>query len=522
MNTQQYEPYLSIPKEKFQIAKQDDKLHDIKLDTKPVGYFRDAFKRFCKNKASVAAAIIILLIVLYAFLVPLFTFKYDSTFLDVYYSKLGPRNLALSKIGLARAGITRDCDERTYMYYLGLGIAAEDPDGKGATWQDGENSKYNAVLGIKDEYEFAGTKRYELKIESYYEKGFIYMQITPDEFNKIIAWEKESGLKVIYPYIDTTNDYCYDSTDANFWYKSDKKLNPIVTSSGTDVAIKKAGQLQLEDNYLRDDNGNVLYYVNKGGSSSTEPARSVRIFYYNYYVYKNGFEPEYLLGTDSQGYDLSLRLAQGIQLSLLVAVAVSAINLTLGALYGAVEGYYGGAVDMTLERISDILSGIPFIIVATLFQMHLASKVGTIPSLLFAFVLTGWIGTASTVRTQFYRFKNQEYVLAARTLGAKDFRIMFKHILPNALGTIITSSVLVIPGVIFSESMLSYLGIVKLGGTNGTSLGTLLSDASGIWTSYPHLMIVPAVVISLLMISFNLFGNGLRDAFNPSLRGSED
>ena len=98
---------------------------------------------------------------------------------------------------------------------------------------------------------------------------------------------------------------------------------------------------------------------------------------------------------------------------------------------------------------------------------------------------------------------------------------MFKHIFPNALGTIITSSVLVIPSVVFSESMLSYLGIVKLGGANGTSLGTLLSDASAIWTNYPHLMIAPALIISLLMISFNLFGNGLRDAFNPSLRGSE-
>ena len=154
--------------------------------------------------------------------------------------------------------------------------------------------------------------------------------------------------------------------------------------------------------------------------------------------------------------------------------------------------------------------------------MHFARKVGSVPSLLLAFVITGWIGTASRVRTQFYRFKNQEYVLAARTLGAGDGRIMFKHIFPNALGTIITSSVLVIPSVIFSESMLSYLGIVSWQGAGGTSLGTLLSDASTKWTYYPHLMIFPAVVIALLMISFNLFGNGLRDAFTPSLRGSEE
>jgi oligopeptide transport system permease protein len=175
-----------------------------------------------------------------------------------------------------------------------------------------------------------------------------------------------------------------------------------------------------------------------------------------------------------------------------------------------------------MERIADVLSGIPFIVVATLFQIHLAAKVGTIVSLLFAFVLTGWIGTARRVRTQFYRYKNQEYVLSARTLDAKDGRIIWKHIFPNAIGTIITSSVFVIPNVIFQESMLSFLGIVNLGGSTSTSLGTLLSEASSIWVNYPHLMIYPAIIISLLMICFNLFGNGLRDAFNPSLRGVED
>ena len=112
--------------------------------------------------------------------------------------------------------------------------------------------------------------------------------------------------------------------------------------------------------------------------------------------------------------------------------------------------------------------------------------------------------------------------MAARTLGARDRRIIWKHIFPNSLGTIVTSSVLVIPGVIFSESMLSFLGIASLGSAESTSLGTLLSDASSIWTKYPHLMIFPAIVISLLMICFNLFGNGLRDAFNPSLRGVEE
>jgi oligopeptide transport system permease protein len=219
---------------------------------------------------------------------------------------------------------------------------------------------------------------------------------------------------------------------------------------------------------------------------------------------------------------MALRIAGAIQLSLVVAISVSVINFIIGAIYGAIEGYYGGATDIILCRITDILSGVPFIVVATLFQIHLSQKVGAIPSLLFAYVLTGWIGTASRVRTQFYRFKNQEYVMAARTLGARDSRIIWKHIFPNTLGTIITSSALVIPSVILTESMLSFLGIIKLGTAEATSLGTLLSDASGIWTNYPHLMLYPALIISLLMICFNLFGNGLRDAFNPALRGVED
>ena len=211
-----------------------------------------------------------------------------------------------------------------------------------------------------------------------------------------------------------------------------------------------------------------------------------------------------------------------IRLSMILALGVSVINLVLGAVYGAVEGYYGGRTDLVMQRITDILSGVPFIIVATLFQLHLANSAGVVPSLLFAFVLTGWIGTANRVRTQFYRFKNQEYVLAARTLGARDRRLMFKHIFPNTLGTIITSSVLVIPNVIFSESMLSYLGIVNLSGSQMTSIGAMLSDGQAIMSAYPHVILFPAIVISLLMISFNLFGNGLRDAFNPSLRGGDE
>ncbi|MBR3618050.1 MAG: ABC transporter permease, partial [Acholeplasmatales bacterium] len=126
--------------------------------------------------------------------------------------------------------------------------------------------------------------------------------------------------------------------------------------------------------------------------------------------------------------------------------------------------------------------------------------------------------TAGRTRTQFYRFKGREYVLASRTLGASDMRLIFKHILPNGMGTIITSAVLMIPSVIFSESTLAYL---RLGLTDLASFGVLLANNQQYISIYPNLIVFPAVIMSLMMISFNLFGNGLRDAFNPSLKGGE-
>jgi oligopeptide transport system permease protein len=348
------------------------------------------------------------------------------------------------------------------------------------------------------------------------------MQIAQDKLQPILDWQEETGLQVLYPLVES-NNFNPDPTDANNWYKAKKVGNPVATNaSGQTIKLAYSEDMVLEDNYKRDADGNVKYWEYVGGGNAETAELKIRVLYYNYYQYLYGFLPNYLMGTESQGYDMALRIADGIRLSLLIAVCVCVINFVLGAAYGAVEGYYGGAVDLILERVSDILSGVPFIVVAALFQIHLAAKVGAIPSLLFSYVLTGWIGTAYRVRTQFYRFKNQEYVMAARTLGAKDSRVIWKHIFPNTLGTIITSSALAIPSTMMSESMLSYLGIVQLGGASGTSLGTLLADAESRWIQFPHLMLYPALIISLLMISFNLFGNGLRDAFNPSLRGVED
>lgn len=520
-----YNGTVKIPPEKFEFVHSGERIADKKFEDKPIGYFKDAWIRFRKNHASVVATIIIICIVLFAFLTPIFNTRYNARFMDSYYAKKAPRALALRPLGIFDGGTTRTFSEKGLIKAIAIGVGAEDYDGRSVSLGEGLESYYQPMLKIGDPIEKRAGKKITLtfngKIDTYLEVGFMYLSLEQAEYQRIVQWEKDNNLHVFYPLVEN-NSYNADAKDANNWYKTKKNVPVRINEKGKAEELTYSPDTVLEDNYKRDAEGNLVYYEYAGGGNFETAQYKVRVLYYNYYRYKNGFEPNYILGTDSQGYDLALRMAGGIKLSLLVAICVSFINFIIGAVYGAIEGYYGGLTDLIMERISDILSGVPFIIVATLFQIHLAAKVGAVPSLLFAFVLTGWIGTAARVRTQFYRFKNQEYVMAARTLGARDSRIIWKHIFPNSLGTIITSCALVIPGVINSESMLSYLGIVKLGSAGSTSLGTLLSDASSIWTNYPHLMIYPALILSLLMICFNLFGNGLRDAFNPSLRGVEE
>lgn len=516
----------TIPAEKFKFVNQGERLTDQKFEDKPVGYFKDAWIRFRKSRAAVVATVIIVLIILYAFLAPILITSHESTFMVNMYAKKPARVASLKEFGMLDGGVSRSFSEKGLIRAVGMGVGAEDWAGEGVSVRDSLDSEYQPMIDIGEEQIVMGaakkeSKSYACEIDTYLEVGFFYRSIPQSELAAIQAWEQETGKKVLYPLVED-NKWNLDATDANNWYKSSKGTPVSLDENGKATLLEYSEDLVLEDNYKRDADGNPIYYEYTGGGTLETAQLKVRVLYYNYYQYLYGSTPDYILGTDSQGYDLALRIAGGIKLSLLVAVCVCVINFVLGAIYGAIEGYYGGTVDIVLERVSDILWNVPFIVVATLFQIHLATKLGAIPCLLFAYVVTGWISTASRVRTQFYRFKTQEYVMAARTLGARDRRIIWKHIFPNSLGTIITSSALAIPSTIMSESMLSFLGIVKLGTAESTSLGTLLSDASAIWTNYPHLMIYPALVISLLMICFNLFGNGLRDAFNPALRGVEE
>ena len=235
-----------------------------------------------------------------------------------------------------------------------------------------------------------------------------------------------------------------------------------------------------------------------------------------YYKYKGYSKmPSYIFGTDKMGHDLLTVALSSLKTSLLVAIIASAACLIIGLIWGSIYGYFGGNVDIIMERITDILGGVPWIVMMTLIILLLGNNIVTFA---IALIMTGWIGTSSRTRTQFYRFKGREYVLASRTLGASDARLIFRHILPNGSGTIVTGSVLMIPGCIFSEASISYLGL----GLQGVdSFGVLLSENQIYLSTRPLLVLIPAIIISLLMISFNLFGNGLRDALNPTLKGGE-
>ena len=235
------------------------------------------------------------------------------------------------------------------------------------------------------------------------------------------------------------------------------------------------------------------------------------------YVYAGVSTDEYhWFGTDYLGRDLCTRLFMGARVSLIIAFVSVVTNVIIGVIYGAISGYYGGKVDIIMTHFAEVLDGLPYVVVTILFMLLLGAG---ITSLILAMCVTGWIGTSRLIRAQFFRFKEREYVLAARTLGVGDIALIFRHILPNCVGPLITRAMIAIPGAIFSESFLAYIGLGIA--PPEPSIGILLSDGQNVLLQYPYQTFFPAVLISVLMIAFNMFANGLRDALDPTKRGEE-
>lgn len=521
--------YNEIPKDKFKFVSSRDFSHDQKFSTKPVGYFEGAFRRFCKNKGAIVGAFVIAFLILFAIIAPFFT-PYTVDYYDTTLSNIYPKNKWFENAGFWDGCKEVETNYLTYFEDYAIGL------------ETGKDVIKGKVTVSDDE------QVYSYRCDTYYESGFNnYKTITMEEYLDIQQYQLETGRQVLYPTVRKTNrsEKPQYQKNANIYYKwkyVKGKLYPDLDANGNiqlnywsysidnerPSTAAPYDSLRIEGDSGATQDGEQVYYVyGRIVSGGVE----VRAEYYEYYCYSHiragdGItEPYFLFGTNSGGKDIFTCLASGARFSFIFAIVVAIVNLFVGAIWGSIAGYFGGKIDLAMERFTDVLGAVPTMIVITLLKYHLGSSMGTLSQaiiLFIAFFMTGWIGMAGTTRMQFYRYKNQEYVLAARTLGARDSRVMFKHIFPNAIGTLVTSCALVIPSMIYSETNLSYLGIINLEAGKITSVGTLIAAGQGSVLTTPYVVFFPCVFLVLLMLSFNLFGNGLRDAFNPSLRGTED
>ena len=526
--------YDNLPIEKFQFATKSDFGHDSKFSTKPVTYFQGAFKRFCKNKGAVVAAIVITILVLFTIIAPFCT-PYTPSYVDPLYSATRPKNNLF-----VNTNFWDGCREKETGY---AGIMADFALAR----ETGKEVIKNGLYTVSED-----GKVFTYRYDTYYGVGFgRYRLITKAEYEDIQRYQNETGRQVLYPTVeikwrDDVNQKDntiaqQDKDNANIYYKTkiEKGKTVMILDENGDVIpnywtmeVGAKSGTAAEYNSLRiagdnfEEDGKQYQYVY--GRKVSGGMIEVRAEYYEYYTYlhsqklQDGIsEPYFLFGTTAAGKDIFSCLFNGARFSFVFAIVVAVVNLIVGAIWGSISGYFGGKIDLFMERFAEILGSVPTMIVITLLKYHMGST-SHIIVLFISFFATGWIGMAGTTRMQFYRFKNQEYVLAARTLGAGDARIMFKHIFPNGIGTLVTRCALIIPSMIYTETSLSYLGIVNLEYGNITSVGTLIAAGQQSLMSAPYVTLFPCAFLVLLMLSFNLFGNGLRDAFNPSLRGSED
>lgn len=233
-------------------------------------------------------------------------------------------------------------------------------------------------------------------------------------------------------------------------------------------------------------------------------------------IKNQGISAAHWFGTDSLGRDLFIRVWMGARVSLTIGFVAAFLNAVIGTVIGGISGYYGGKADMVIMRIVDVLYGIPSLIITMMVMVVLGKG---IRSLVIALIVVGWLGSSRFVRGEMMRLKGQEFVLAAKVLGTPDIKIIFKHLVPNVMGLIITNLTLAIPTAIFQEAFLSFIGI-GIAPPN-SSWGILAKEGIRMLRVAPHQLLIPAFFICTTMLALNLLGDGLRDAFDPKLRGTE-
>lgn len=450
----------NLDKNKFVFIKRDEIITDVALETVEIGYYKDAWNRFKKNKASFVAFIIISVLMFFVIVGP-YMKVYDLPTRSLADStKLGnlpPKIPVLEKLGIfdGRKTITRGKNFFIDMYNSEFGhdvIISGMPQ---------------ELIDNPNHPDYVDVTQLTIVVDFYKYKNYIASYRNED---------------------NTTNNIFKNLNETQFLDALSKNqiIDVLNVSSSTGL------------------DGKVTYNY------------QVRVDQYKFSLNQTPEDTYFWFGTDANGRDLFTVLWTGSRISIFVALVVVVINSVVGLTLGAIAGYYGGRFDLIFDRFVDVLASIPFLAVLTILIARFKSKLWVI---ILAFTATGWIGSYGSNRMQFYRFKNREYVFAAKTLGAKDSRIMFKHIFPNAMGIIVTGLVLSIPSFIIGEATYSFLNIFDYGQI--TSVGMLINNGQQVMREYPHLLLFPATYISIMMIAFNLFGNGLRDAFNPSLRGAE-
>ena len=423
-------------------------LHDAAFETKPVSFLEDSFKRFAKNKASIVAAVIIFLIALFAIIVPFAspksrvnTTKYPNGFRDDKFAYALPYNAMFKGTGFWDGTKVMAYNENSY---------------KALQCNDSNHSRF-VELDHKSTTKIGNKTitQYYARIDTYAVGNFT-VTLSQSEYAKLVEHDEKNAAAnkdyktIIKPMVDVTSylaeyrttmeeDGQSESTiidvldkmktfynqNQDIYYKMSAKQSDGSYTSNSFTAIFDANG-QVLPIYARDASNNYVYYEEHAGTYT------VRVDYYDYLTYTLGFEPRYFFGANDSGQDIFLRLAEGARFSLILGICISAINFVIGLIWGAVSGYYGGRVDMIMERVTDIIANIPSIIVLTICSIQFTNNIALKNSLgeagviilgfLVAFVYSGWVGVAGTTRMQFYRFKGQEYVLASRTLGAKDSR----------------------------------------------------------------------------------------------------
>ena len=296
----------------------------------------------------------------------------------------------------------------------------------------------------------------------------------------------------------------FDNPDGGYWY---------ITQSLKVLKVNEDGTLgnQLEKLYdddaqkmtVFDDNGKEvgLYYGSKPYLIADPETRTV-------YSQSHVWNKSYLLGRD-----IFTRLMYGARISMMVAFIAAAVNMVIGVLYGGISGYIGGTVDTVMMRVVDIISTIPLVLYVILIMVFLGDG---LQSIIIAIGSVYWVDMARVVRGQVLSLKNQEFVMAAKSIGTSTGHILMRHLIPNALGSILVTVTMLIPSAIFMEAFLSYLGIgIK---PPLASLGTMCNDAMEALKTCPYQLFIPALVICVIMFAFNFVGDGLRDALDPKLK----